>query len=48
MERAKKLLLTSCLSVTGIAETVGLDVYYFSRLFKNSTGFNPTAFKATH
>ncbi|NKI24775.1 AraC family transcriptional regulator [Paenibacillus dendritiformis] len=48
IERAKQLLLTTALTVTEVADAVGLDVYYFSRLFKNSTGFNPTSFKAAH
>ncbi|WP_084159210.1 AraC family transcriptional regulator [Paenibacillus taiwanensis] len=45
VSRAQQLLLTSDLNVSEIADSIGMDVYYFSRLFKQSTGFTPTSYK---
>ena len=48
VEAAKKLLLTTDLSVTAVAEQTGFGVnpQYFSQVFKKYTGFTPSAFAA--
>jgi AraC family transcriptional regulator of arabinose operon len=46
MEKAKMLLMTSDMSITEIAESVGTQLYYFSRSFKNYTGFAPSTFRS--
>ncbi|MFE5322111.1 AraC family transcriptional regulator [Paenibacillus sp. NPDC056579] len=45
MQKAKKLLTTTSLSVTDIASAVGIQLHYFSRLFKNQYGFSPLQFR---
>lgn len=46
IEKAKHFLLTSTMSVSQVAERVGIkDHYYFSRLFKKHTGVTPLQFK---
>lgn len=46
INKAKDLLQSGEYSVTEVAREVGfLDVYYFSRLFKKLTGFNPSYYR---
>ena len=46
MEKAKNLLTLSNKSITHVGEAVGFkDLYHFSRMFKNYTGFSPTEYK---
>ncbi|MEN6407392.1 MAG: AraC family transcriptional regulator, partial [Thermoguttaceae bacterium] len=46
VNRAKDLLLSGEHSVTQAAKEVGfVDVFYFSRLFKKLTGYNPSYFR---
>ncbi|WP_036746114.1 AraC family transcriptional regulator [Paenibacillus sp. UNC451MF] len=45
MEKAKKLLTSTSLSVTDIASTVGIQLHYFSRQFKNQFGFSPLQYR---
>ena len=46
MEKAKNLLLSTSLSVSEIAETLGFNnLYAFSRFFKRLFGVSPTQFK---
>jgi AraC-like DNA-binding protein len=45
MEAAKRLLLTTDRSVSSIAEEFGLQLYYFSRVFKKYSGFTPSEFR---
>jgi AraC-like DNA-binding protein len=46
INKAKDLLLSGEYTVTEAAEEAGfVDVYYFSRLFKKLTGFNPSYFR---
>ncbi len=46
VNKAKDLLLSGEYSVTEAARQVGFDdVYYFSRLFKKLTGFNPSYYR---
>lgn len=47
VEQAKQLLLSSTMSITEIAASIGMDVYYFSRVFKQSTGFSPSVYKGS-
>ncbi|NOU67912.1 AraC family transcriptional regulator [Paenibacillus sp. LMG 31461] len=44
-EKAKDLLLTTELNVSQIADSFGMELSYFSRMFKEQTGFKPTAFR---
>ncbi|TVY08674.1 helix-turn-helix domain-containing protein [Paenibacillus cremeus] len=45
MDKAKELLTSSTLSVTDIAERVGMELYYFSRLFKKQTSLSPSEYR---
>ncbi|MEN6407677.1 MAG: AraC family transcriptional regulator [Thermoguttaceae bacterium] len=46
INRAKDLLLSGEYSVTEAAKSVGFpDVFYFSRLFRKLTGYNPSYFR---
>jgi AraC family transcriptional regulator of arabinose operon len=46
IEEAQQLLINSGLSVSEICNIVGIsDIYYLSRLFKEYTGFSPSAFR---
>lgn len=46
IEKAKKLLLTSAMTIPEIAETIGIkDHYYFNKVFKKHTGLTPLKFK---
>lgn len=46
IERAKSLLMTTELPVSEIARAVGLEIYYFSRMFKHHTSFAPSVFRS--
>ena len=45
LDAARRLLLNSDLNVAEVAYRVGLEPNYFSRIFKESTGFTPTDFR---
>ncbi|CAG7645577.1 helix-turn-helix domain-containing protein [Paenibacillus allorhizosphaerae] len=45
MDKAKELLMSTGLSVTDVAEKIGLELYYFSRLFKKQSGLSPTEYR---
>lgn len=46
MEAARRLLLTSSLSIARIAEVLGYEApYYFSRHFRSRVGLSPSAFR---
>lgn len=45
MDKAMDLLTLSDLSVTAIADKLGLELPYFSRMFKVHTGFSPTEYR---
>jgi AraC-like DNA-binding protein len=46
IDRAKQLLLTTSLSINETAYQLGFEYpQYFTRLFKNKTGFTPAAFR---
>lgn len=46
VEAAKRLLSSTEDTVSAIAEKTGIsDIYYFSKLFKERTGFTPTEFR---
>lgn len=46
MEQAKWFLQYSSLSIKEIAEKIGIeDVYYFSKVFKEYSGFSPSAYR---
>ena len=47
IEKAKRWLWESDLSIREIAERLGLEGYYFSRLFKHHTGISPSAYRAS-
>lgn len=44
-EKAKDLLMTTELNVSQIADALGMELSYFSRMFREQTGFKPTAFR---
>jgi AraC-like DNA-binding protein len=45
MDKAKELLTTTGHSVTDVADQVGLELYYFSRLFKKQTSLSPSEYR---
>ncbi len=46
IDKAKYFLLTSAMSISQVAERVGIkDHYYFSRVFKKRTGLTPLQFR---
>lgn len=45
MEIAKNLLLTPGSNVSAVAKKVGMQIYYFSRMFKAHTGLTPSRFR---
>jgi len=45
MDKAKELLMSTGLSVTDVADQIGLELYYFSRLFKKQSGLSPTEYR---
>ncbi len=45
MDKAKELLTSTALTVTDVAEHVGLELYYFSRLFKKQTSLSPSEYR---
>ncbi|WP_248929834.1 AraC family transcriptional regulator [Paenibacillus hamazuiensis] len=46
VEKARQLLLTTDRPVSEIAENLGLELYYFSRMFKKWTGMSPSEYRA--
>jgi len=49
IETAKKLLLTTDLSISDIANNIGFDDHkYFSRTFKTQLGVYPTEYRSLH
>ncbi len=49
IEKAQELLLTTNLSISEIADSVGIkDVFYFSKLFKKKVGLTAVAFRKQH
>ncbi|WP_186320137.1 AraC family transcriptional regulator [Paenibacillus sp. Y412MC10] len=48
LEEAKLLLVTTNLPLSEIGDRIGIsDISYLSRIFKESTGFSPTAYRMT-
>lgn len=47
IDKAKLLLATSEKTVSEIAEELGMEPFYLSRLFKKYTGFTPSEYRAT-
>jgi AraC-like DNA-binding protein/mannose-6-phosphate isomerase-like protein (cupin superfamily) len=45
MDKARELLSTTDAPVTDVAERVGMELYYFSRLFKRQSGLSPSEFR---
>jgi AraC family transcriptional regulator of arabinose operon len=45
LEKAKHLLTMTELNVSAIADTVGLELSYFSRMFRDHNGVSPTAYR---
>lgn len=44
-EKAKDLLMMTELNVSQIADSLGMELSYFSRMFREQTGFTPTSFR---
>jgi AraC-like DNA-binding protein len=45
LEKAKVQLMTTDLSISEIADGIGMQLHYFSRLFKNYAGYSPSTFR---
>jgi AraC family transcriptional regulator of arabinose operon len=45
LEKAKHLLTMTELNVSAIADAVGLELSYFSRMFRDHNGISPTAYR---
>lgn len=45
LDKARRLLSTTDLSVSAIADEIGLELYYFSRIFKKSVNLSPTEYR---
>lgn len=45
LETAKTLLTATDEPVSGVARSLGMELYYFSRLFKKHTGFSPSEYR---
>jgi AraC-like DNA-binding protein len=45
LEKARRQLATSELSISDIAEGIGMELYYFSRLFRKQTGMSPSEYR---
>lgn len=45
MEKAKGLLMQPECNVSAVASQVGMQIYYFSRMFKSHTGMSPSRFR---
>lgn len=46
IEQARQMLTTVDMSVTEVAHAVGMEPYYFSRMFKKQIGFSPRDYRA--
>lgn len=46
MDRAKRLLSFSDISISDTAEQLGMDLAHFSRTFKKTTGVSPSAYRS--
>lgn len=46
VDRVKMLLMTTEKTISEIADGMGLELYYLSRLFKKHTGFTPTEYRS--
>lgn len=45
IEKAKHLLVMSDLNVSSISNSLGMELAYFSRMFREQTGFSPTSYR---
>ncbi|MFH5186361.1 helix-turn-helix domain-containing protein [Paenibacillus sp. TAB 01] len=45
LDKARRLLATTDLSVSAIADQIGLELYYFSRIFKKAVNLSPTEYR---
>jgi AraC-like DNA-binding protein len=45
LDKARRLLTTTDQSISAIGEVIGLDLYYFSRIFKKQNGISPTEYR---
>lgn len=45
LDKARRLLATTDMSVSAIADEIGLELYYFSRIFKKSVNLSPTEYR---
>lgn len=45
LDKAKQLLTLTSLSVSAIADTIGMELAYFSRTFKEHNGLSPTEYR---
>jgi AraC-like DNA-binding protein len=45
LEKARGLLTATDQSISAIAEEIGMELYYFSRIFRKQTGMSPTEYR---
>ncbi|TDF95496.1 helix-turn-helix domain-containing protein [Paenibacillus piri] len=45
LEKARRLLATTDMSISDIADGIGMELYYFSRLFRKQTGMSPSEYR---
>ena len=48
IEKAKHYLTFTPMSVSDIADKLGLEISYFSRMFKDHSGFSPSEYREFH
>jgi YesN/AraC family two-component response regulator len=45
LDKARRLLTTTEQSVSAIADEIGMELYYFSRIFKKQASMSPTEYR---
>ena len=45
LEKARRMLATTDLSISGVADEIGMELYYFSRIFKKQSGLSPSEYR---
>ena len=48
IENAKRLLISTDMSIEQVAEDIGLDRYYFSKIFRQLTTLSPSKYRMMH
>jgi len=45
LEKARHMLATTEMSISAVADEIGLELYYFSRIFKKQSGLSPSDYR---